>query len=108
MMFFVTLLCRNGCHETLRIGRGSPGGSHLPYKYCPLCGAEGVLAQCDENADWWDAMCEAAQLPKLVLEPIYELWRTDTENHLRFMDYVTKFRNSGDSFYEEVMKHASK
>lgn len=104
-VFMVTLRCMKGCHEKLRIGRYEPGGTHLPYKYCPICGEEGVLAECDSEADWWSAICEAAELPQVVLEPIYELWRQDTTS-TRFMDYVNKFKNQSSSLYEEIMQHA--
>lgn len=104
-VFMVTLKCTAGCHETFRIGRHEPGGTHLSYKYCPVCGMAGVMAECDSEADWWTAMCEAAELPQVVLEPIYELWRTDVSAP-RFMDYVQKFKSSSTSLYDEVMKHS--
>lgn len=83
-----------------------PGGTFLPYKYCPLCGAEGALAECDSEQDFWEAMEDAFKLPKSVVEPIFELWKEDNEGYSKFRDYMEQFRQSGDVLYEEVMKYA--
>lgn len=80
------------------------GGAHLPYRYCPLCGEDRALAQCDPEEDWWQAMCDTYGLPKFILEGIYDLWKSDPDSVSKFSDYVTKFREEANTLYEEVTK----
>jgi hypothetical protein len=59
------------------------------FSYCPLCGSR-ALAMIDNDADYWETIAEAIELPIEVTRQLYDIW--DRNKHQRFTDFVNEIK----------------
>lgn len=77
------------CRSEIRIGTLAQNPFAGPYKYCPFCGLETIVASqltTDEYA--FNTLADEWDIPYQVLMMFYNAWSANREGHSYLKDYM--------------------